>query len=77
MMKGTPRTFVGSMVFLLEEPVGDDTALAVRAAVEQMDGISYCNLDPSAGTVVVTAQSPVDRSDLVAILDRLGCRVRP
>jgi hypothetical protein len=77
MMKGTPRRFVGSVVFVLEQPVSDETAMAVRAGVGQMDGISYCDVDRSAGTVVVTARSAVDRTDLVVALDRLGCRVRP
>lgn len=77
MMKGTPRMFVGSVVLVLEEPVSDETADAVRAALGQLDAISYCEVDQSAGTVVVTAQQAMDRTDLVTVLDRLGCRVRP
>ena len=77
MMKGTPRMFVGSVVFELEEPVSLETAVAVRAALERMDAISYFEVDPIAGAVVVTAQRAMDRADLVALLDRLGCRVRP
>lgn len=77
MMKGTPRMFVGSVVFGLEEPVSLETAVAIRAAFGRMDAISYFEVDPIAGTVVVTAQRAMDRTDLVTLLDRLGCRVRP
>lgn len=77
MMKGTPRMFVGSVVLVLEDQVSNETAGAVRTALGQMDDISYFEVDPHAGTVVVTAQRAMDRTDLVTILDRLGCRVRP
>ena len=76
MMKDTPRTFVGSVVLVLEGPVAAAAAALVRAAIEHVDGISHCDVDASAGTVMVTAQRPVDRTDLVALLHRLGCHVR-
>jgi hypothetical protein len=48
----------------------------VHAEVGLLDGISFRELDPAAGTLLVTAVSPVDRSDVVAALNRVGCRVR-
>lgn len=79
-MRDTPRTFIGSVVFLLEEPAhtltSDLTYAEVRTQVARLPGISFCEVDPVAGTVVVTADSPVDRTDIVAVLDRLGCSVR-
>lgn len=76
MMRETPRTFVGSVVFVLEESVGPRTSEQVRAAVAQLPGITLCELDPAAGSMLVTAERPVDRTDVIAVLDRFGCRVR-
>jgi hypothetical protein len=76
MMRDTPRTFVGSVVFLLDGPVCSHITDAVHDQIGQIPGISRCVLDVDAGTVLVTAAAPVDRTDVVAVLDRLGCRVR-
>lgn len=76
MMKDTPRTFVGPVVFLLREPLSPESAAAVCAEVEEVPGISSCTIDTTAGAVVVTARQPVDRTTVVATLDRLGCRFR-
>ena len=74
MMRDTPRTFVGSVVFSLDGPVCSHITNAVHAEVGQLPGVSRCILDP-AGTLLVTAQDPVDRTDVIAVLDRVGCRV--
>lgn len=76
MMRDTPRTFVGSVVFLLDGPVCCHITDAVHDQIGQIPGIGRCVLDADAGTVLVTAAAPVDRTDVVAVLDRLGCRVR-
>jgi hypothetical protein len=76
MMRDTPWVFVGPLVFLLEEPMSDEVAASLGAQVERLSGVSSCQIDSIAGTVVVTAQSPADRAALVAVLNRLGCRVR-
>jgi hypothetical protein len=76
MMRNTPRTFVGSVVFLLDGPVDDRLAGSVCPEVRRLPGIGRCELDLAAGTLVVTAESAVDRADIVAVLDRIGCRVR-
>jgi len=76
MMRETPRTFVGSVAFLLEGAVCHHIADAVGSEIGRLPGISRCDLDVAAGTLVVTAATPVDRTDVVAVLDRLGCRVR-
>lgn len=76
MMRNTPRTFVGTVVFVLDEPVCAHIADLVHSEVGALSGISRCDLDVEAATLVVTAQDPVDRADVVEILDRLGCRVR-
>lgn len=76
MMRDTPRTFVGSVVFLLDGPICRHVTDAVRAHVGQLPGVSRCALDVPTGTLLVTAEEPVDRTDVVAVLDRVGCRVR-
>ena len=76
MMRDTPRTFVGSVVFLLDGPICRHVAGAVRALVGQLPGVSRCELDVLTGTLLVTAAEPVDRTDVVAVLDQVGCRVR-
>jgi hypothetical protein len=76
MMRQTPRTFVGSIVFIVEEPMCGRTTEMISAEVVRLPGVSSCDLDVAAGTLRVTAAEPVDRSDVVAALDRLGCRTR-
>jgi hypothetical protein len=76
MMRNTPRTFVGTVVFWLEKPVCVHNTDAVHAEVLALPGISRCELDAHAGTLVVTAETPVDRTDVVEVLDGLGCQVR-
>ncbi|GAA1958756.1 hypothetical protein GCM10009798_18000 [Nocardioides panacihumi] len=75
-MRDTPRTFVGSVVFLLDGPVCCHITDAVHGHVGRLPGVSRCALDVAAGTLLVTAEEPVDRTDVIAVLDRVGCRVR-
>jgi hypothetical protein len=75
MMPNTPRTFVGSVAFELRPPPSADAADDVRMALARLEGVSSCTLDEPAGVLLVTARSPVDRAEVVALLERLGCRV--
>ena len=81
MMRETPRAFLGSVAFLLAGPpcshLTDAVVDAVVAEVEALPGVSRCALDAAAGTLLVTAREPVDRTDVVTVLDRVGCPVRP
>ena len=76
MMQGTPRTFVGSTMFLLEGAVCVHVADDVRSRVRAMPGVSACELDVPAGVLLVTAAAPVDRSDVLDVLRTTGCPVR-
>ena len=76
MMRDTPRTFVGSVVFLLQAPVTANVAEAVHAEIGRLPGISRCDLDVASGALLITADVPTDRTDILAALDRLGCRVQ-
>ena len=76
MMRETPRVFVGSVVIPIEGTACGRLTGAVCSEIGRLPGIERCDLDLASGTLVVTAGSPVDRADVVAVLDRLGCRVR-
>jgi hypothetical protein len=76
MMRDTPRTFVGSVLFLLDGPVCAHITDAVQTQLGELAGVSGCVLDAAAGTLLVTARDPVDRTDVVAVLDHVGCPVR-
>lgn len=76
MMRGTPRTFVGTAVFVLDGPVPARVSEAIGAEVGRMPGVGRCDLDLAAGVLLVTAEEPVDRADVLAVLDGLGCRAR-
>lgn len=76
MMRGTPRTFVGPTLFALEGAVCVHVADAVRTRLDAMPGISGCELDIAAGVLLVTANAPVDRADVLDVLRTTGCPVR-
>ncbi len=76
MMRGTPRTFVGPVVFLLDGPVDPGCAEKVTTGLGRLPGITACEVDVGSGAVVVTAGAPADRADVEAVLERLGWRLR-
>jgi len=75
-MRGTPRIFVGTVTLRVDGPRGRLAAEAVREEVARLPGVRVLAVDAAAGTVSVTAHLPVDRGDVVAALERAGCRVR-
>jgi hypothetical protein len=75
MMRGTPRTFVGSTLFRLEGPVCVHVAEAVRSRIGAMPGVSACEFDNRAGVLLVTAEAPVDRSEILHLLRVTGCPI--
>ncbi|WP_139230140.1 heavy-metal-associated domain-containing protein [Nocardioides terrae] len=48
----------------------------VRARIGAMPGISGCELDIPARVLLVTAEAPVDRAEVLAVLRTTGCPVR-
>jgi hypothetical protein len=76
MMRGTPRTFVGPTLFKLDGAVCVHVTDAVRARIGTMPGIRAFEFDIPAGVLVVTADAPVDRSDVLDVLRTTGCPVR-
>jgi hypothetical protein len=75
MMRNTPRAFVGTVMFRLEDPPGSGASEAVEREVGDVPGVSFCDVDKAAGLLIVTAREPVERAEVLAVLDRLGCRV--
>ena len=76
MMRGTPRTFVGTVTLHLEGDVCRHDAQAIRDQVEQLPGVLVSAIDPAGGRVSVTAQRPVDLGEIIAAVERAGARVR-
>lgn len=75
MMRGTPRTFVGPTVFTLDGPVCVHIADDVRSRIDAMSGISGCELDVPARLLLVTAEAPLDRTEVLDVLRSTGCPV--
>ena len=75
MMRNTPRAFVGTVMFRLEDPPGSGVSEAVEREVGDVHGVRFCDVDEAAGLLIVTAREPVERAEVLAVLDRLGCRV--
>lgn len=76
MMRETPRTFVGTVTFRLEEQsLPEVVQAAFSEGFELLPGVEVSELDVTAGIVMVTAELPVDRGDVVAALGRVGCLV--
>jgi hypothetical protein len=49
---------------------------AVRTRIAAMPGIGSCELDVSAGLLLLTAHAPVDRADVLDVLRTTGCPAR-
>lgn len=76
MMRDTPRTFVGTVVLRLDGPIQPAVVeAALSEGLELVPGVLVSELDVAAGTLMVTAERPADRGDVVAALSWLGCPV--
>ncbi|HRE15343.1 MAG TPA: hypothetical protein PLD37_14195, partial [Usitatibacteraceae bacterium] len=60
-MPGTPRTFVGAAMFLLDRPVCRHLEAVVTAELERIPGLAVVDLNPRTGSLIVRAGEPVDR----------------
>lgn len=76
MMRGTPRTFVGPTVFTVDGTFCIHIADDVRTRIGAMTGISGVELDIPARILIVTAEAPVDRAEILDVLRTTGCPVR-
>ena len=73
MLTDTPRTFVGSTTLRLRGMTSGPSRIAVIEEVSRVPGVRGVAVDPAAGTVTVTVDQLVDRTDVAAAVHRTGC----
>ncbi len=77
MTTNTTATFVGTTTFQVEGMTCDHCRNAVTTEVSAVPGVDAVNVDVEAGTVTVSADQPVDRSDIAAAVDEAGYTLLP
>jgi copper chaperone CopZ len=75
MMSNTPRVFVGTTTFLIAGMTSGTDLQAVTAAINGFPGVHVVIADQLAGLVTVTAERPIDRTDLTAAIIEAGYTV--
>lgn len=74
MMSNTPRVFVGTTTFLIAGMTSGTDLQAVTAAINGFPGVRVVVAD-QVGLIRVTAERPVNRTDLTAAIIRAGYTV--
>jgi copper ion binding protein len=69
--------FVATTTFRVEGMTCDHCRNAVTAEVSAVPGVRTVGVDIEAGTVTVSADQPVDRSDIAAAVDEAGYTLLP
>jgi copper ion binding protein len=77
MTTNTTPTFVGTETFRVEGMTCDHCRNAVTAEVSAVAGVQAVTVDVEAGTVTVSANQPVDQSDIAAAVDEAGYTLLP
>ncbi len=77
MINNIPRTFVGTTTFRVEGLTCDHCRHAVTTEVSAVRGVETVTVDVQSGTVKVSADQPVDRSDIAAAVDEAGYTLLP
>jgi len=77
MTTNTTPTFVGTETFRVEGMTCDHCRNAVTTAVSAVPGVQAVTVDIEAGSVTVSADQPVDRSDIAAAVDEAGYTLLP
>jgi len=75
MMSNTPRVFVGSTTFLIAGMTSGADLQTVSDAINGFPGVRVVVAYQLAGMVTVTAERPVNRTDLTAAINRAGYTV--
>jgi copper chaperone CopZ len=75
MMSDTPRVFVGTTTFLIAGITSPTDLQAVTAAINGFPGMRVVVADQLAGLVTVTAERPVNRTDVTAAIIEAGYTV--
>jgi len=77
MTTNTSPTFTGTTTFRVEGMTCDHCRNAVTAEVSAVVGVQAVTVDVEAGTVTVSADQPVDQSDIAAAVDEAGYTLLP
>ena len=73
----TTPTLVGTTTYQVEGMTCDHCRHAVTAEVSAVPGVQAVSVDVEAGTVTISADQPVDRSDIAAAVDEAGYTLLP
>ena len=76
-MTNTTRTFAGTETFRVEGMTCDHCRNAVTTEVSAVSGVRAVTVDVKAGTVTVSADQPLDQSDIAAAVDEAGYTLLP
>jgi copper ion binding protein len=77
MRNDTPRTFIGTTTFQVSGMTCDHCRRAVADEIGRVPGIDGVSVDLASGSVTVTANQPVDRSDIATAVDEAGYTLVP
>ena len=77
MINDIPQTFVGTTTFQVEGMTCDHCRNAVTTEVSAVPGVQAVAVDVEAGTVTVSADQPVEQSDIAAAVDEAGYTLVP
>ena len=75
MMSNTPRVFVGTTTFLIAGMTSRTDLQTVREAINRFPEVRVVVADQVTGLITVTAERPVNRTDLAAAIIRAGYTV--
>jgi copper chaperone len=75
MMSNTPRVFVGTTAFLITGMTSGTDLQTVTEAINGFPGVRVVVADQVAGLVTVTAERPVNRTDLTVAIIQAGYTV--
>jgi copper chaperone len=77
MTTNTTPTLTGTETFRVQGMTCDHCRNAVTTEVSAVPGVQAVTVDVEAGTVTVSADQPVDRSDIAAAVDEAGYTLLP
>ena len=76
-MNTTTPTFSGTTTFRVEGMTCDHCRRAVTTEVSAVPGVQAVTVDIEAGTVTISADQPVDQSEIAAAVDEAGYTLLP
>jgi copper ion binding protein len=77
MATDTTPTFIGTTTFQVEGMTCDHCRNAVTTEVSAVSGVQAVAVDVEGGTVTVSADQPVEKSDIAAAVDEAGYTLVP